>query len=147
MKVPKDGLQVYLVAGYSIAVYLHFEHRDSITGIYSPPIEKVYVYSLNETRDAIVEPPWEYYFTSLMRMYGFNEIPEHWNWRWDGTPEGIIKIGKRASDLTRLGILGNVHTSPTQDGYWPLDDPDPGDTKAKLDAIFSPYPDDESENQ
>ena len=136
MRVPKDGLQVYLVAGYSIAVYLHVEHHDSVTGIYRPPIEKVYVYSLNETRDAIVEPPWEYYFTSLMRMFGFNEIPEHWNWRWDGTPEGIIKIGKRASDLTRLGILGNVHTSPTQDGYWPLDDPDPEGTKAKIEERF-----------
>ena len=64
-----------------------------------------------------------------MRMVGFSEIPEHWNWRWDGTPEGIIKIGKRASDLTRLGIL---HTFSTQDGYWPLDDPDPEDTKAKI---------------
>jgi hypothetical protein len=47
-------------------------------------------------------------------MFGFNEIPEHWNLRWDGTPEGAIKVFKRASDLTLLGILGNVHTFPTQ---------------------------------
>jgi hypothetical protein len=43
MRVSKNGLQVYLVGG-GLAVYRHFEHLESVSDIYGPSNEKVYVY-------------------------------------------------------------------------------------------------------